>query len=158
VAVKTVPRRKRRGDTHSPQRSASVGRFALPVVLVVDDNEDNRELFAMVLERLGYTIELAVDGLDGLERAQALSPNVILMDLAMPRMDGFEATRAIRAIPELASVHIIAVTAFTDALSAQRALAAGCDEVLPKPITPDVLTVHIEAALRTRGGHARDAG
>lgn len=136
-------------------------RFALPVILVVDDNEDNRELFAMVLDRLGVAIELAGDGLEGLERAKLLKPQVIIMDLAMPKMDGFEATRAIRAIPELAGVHIIAVTAFTDAISAQRAIASGCDEVHSKPITPDVLTARVEAALASpqrAGSQARDAG
>jgi CheY-like chemotaxis protein len=156
-----VPRSERRSD--STRQSASVSRYALPVILIVDDNEDNRELFAMVLSRLGVTIEMAVDGLDGLERARAVTPHVILMDLAMPRMDGFEATRAIRALPELASVHIIAVTAFTDALSSQRALAAGCDEVLAKPITPDVLIARVQAAIAATAAksqdptHARDA-
>lgn len=130
----------------------------MPVVLIIDDNEDNRELFAMVLDRLGYSVELAVDGVDGLERARAVCPQVILMDLAMPRMDGFEATRAIRENPELAGIHIIAVTAFADALSSQRALAAGCDEVLAKPIIPDVLAGRVEAALQAGRGCARDAG
>jgi CheY-like chemotaxis protein len=147
---------ERRSD--NAWRSATVTRFSMPVILIVDDNEDNRELFAMILDRIGYKVELAVDGLEGLERAKEIVPQVILMDLAMPRMDGFEATRAIRLIPELASIHIIAVTAFTDALSSQRALAAGCDEVLPKPITPDVLASRVAAALLAHPGCARDAG
>jgi two-component system, cell cycle response regulator DivK len=104
-------------------------------------------LFAMILDGLGYTIELAVDGVDCLERARSARPSVILMDLAMPNMDGFEATRRIRAIPELASVHIIAVTAFCDAVSAQRALAAGCNEVLAKPCAPELLTARVQAAV-----------
>lgn len=127
------------------RQTSEMPRFQRPLVLVVDDNEDNRELFALAVEGFGYRAALAVDGLDALERAKAERPDVVLMDLAMPRMDGFEATRAMREVPELASVPIIAVTAFTDAVSAQRALAAGCDEVLLKPITPEKLTQRIEA-------------
>jgi CheY-like chemotaxis protein len=129
----------------------------MPLVLIVDDNADNRELFAMVLERQGYAIELAVDGLEGLERARAMSPDVILMDLAMPNMDGFEATSAIREEASLAGVFIIAVTAFCDAVSSQRAIAAGCNEVLAKPISPDVLASRVETAIQTTRSQARDA-
>ena len=127
----------------------------MPVVLIVDDSEDNRELFAMCLERLGYRIELAVDGLDGLERARSTSPSVILMDLAMPRMDGFEATRQIRMDPELSSIHIIAVTAFSDAVNTQRALAAGCNAILAKPCPPDVLTACVENAVNAARARTR---
>lgn len=132
----------------------------MPVVLIVDDSEDNRELFAMCLERLGYQIELAVDGLDGLERARKTLPTVILMDLAMPNMDGFEATRHIRMDPELSSVHIIAITAFSDAVSTQRALAAGCNAILAKPCPPEILAACVEAAVHPAvpAGRARDAG
>ena len=126
----------------------------LPVILVVDDVQDNRELFSMVLERLGYRIELAVDGLDAVERARQLRPAVILMDLAMPNMDGFDATREIRSIPELASTHIIAISAFTDALSTERALACGCNEVLSKPCAPDRLTARVEAGVQARNATA----
>ncbi len=140
--------------------SGSRPRFDVPVVLIVDDSEDNRELFAMCLERLGYRIELAVDGVDGLERARSTFPDVILMDLAMPNMDGFEATRQIRQDPDLRSTHIIAVTAFSDLVNTQRALAAGCNAILAKPCPPDVLTACVENAVegsRARG-RARDAG
>jgi CheY-like chemotaxis protein len=130
----------------------------VPVVLIVDDSEDNRELFAMCLERLGYRIELAVDGLDGLERARATRPSVILMDLAMPNMDGFEATRQIRMDAQLASVHIIAVTAFSDAVSTQRALGAGCNAILAKPCPPEILTACVESAVQAAVARARDVG
>ncbi|HVH43682.1 MAG TPA: response regulator [Labilithrix sp.] len=128
----------------------------MPVILVVDDMEDNRDLVAMVLDRSGYTVEVAVDGVDAVERARTVRPSIIVMDLAMPNMDGFDATRAIRAIPELGSVHIIAFSAFTDVVSVQRALAAGCNEVMAKPCTPDALVARVEAALPV--GHARNTG
>ena len=153
------PRSERRSDKRNTRRSGSSGpraRFDLPVVLIVDDSEDNRELFAMCLERLGYKIELAVDGLDGLERARSTSPSVILMDLAMPNMDGFEATRQIRMDPKLSSVHIIAITAFSDAVSTQRALAAGCNAILAKPCPPDILTACVESAVQA--ARKRDVG
>jgi len=150
TTVNRDARSGRRSDQLGAKRATSSGtqtRFALPVILIVDDNEDNRDLFAMMLSRLGYEIELAIDGQDGVERARAVRPSVILMDLAMPNMDGFEATRWIRAIPELASVRIIAVTASYDTVSAQRARAAGCDEVLAKPCAPEDLTACVEAGL-----------
>jgi CheY-like chemotaxis protein len=128
--------------------SGTRARFASPVVLVVDDTEDNRDLYAMILGRLGYEVVVAVDGVDGVARARASRPSVILMDLAMPKLDGFDATRQIRATPEIANVHIIAVSAFTDALNVQRALAAGCNEVLAKPCPPAVLAGRVEKAVR----------
>lgn len=162
-AVKRVPRNERRGDrqaSRSVPGSGSRARIELPVVLIVDDSEDNRELFAMCLERLGYQIELAVDGLDALDRARKTLPTVILMDLAMPNMDGFDATRHIRMDPELSSVHIIAITAFSDAVSTQRALAAGCNAILAKPCPPEILAACVESAVRapTPTTRARDAG
>jgi CheY-like chemotaxis protein len=127
-------------------------------VLIVDDMQDNRDLFAMVVDHLGYRVELAIDGVDAVERARRVHPTVILMDLAMPNMDGFEATRRIRAIQALASVHIIAISAFSDDVNVQRALAAGCNEVLAKPCRPDVLANRISARSRMDRVHARDAG
>jgi two-component system, cell cycle response regulator DivK len=124
----------------------------MPTILIVDDTEDNRELYSMILEEhLGYPIVLAVDGVEGVALARELNPTVILMDLAMPNMDGFEATRQIRALEsDVSSVPIIAVTAFTDVLSAQRALAAGCNEVLTKPCPPSLLSARVEAAVESR--------
>lgn len=110
---------------------------------MVDDTEDNRDLYAMILSNIGYDVAVAVDGEDGVSLARALRPSVILMDLAMPVLDGFGATQQIRETPELADVHIIAVTAFADQRSKQRALAAGCNEVLTKPCPPAILTATV---------------
>lgn len=130
-----------------------------PVILVVDDNEDNRDLYAMALGRAGYVVAVAVDGLDAVAKAEAIGPVLILMDLAMPNLDGWEATKRIRALPELApDLQIIALTAFTDAVSIQRALAAGCNAALAKPCPPQVLLEHIATALAPRpvAGTARE--
>lgn len=146
-------RSEQRSDDSRPYWSScrdTHARSALPLILIVDDTEDNRDLYAMILGRLGYEVAVAIDGCDGVARARSLRPSVILMDLAMPNVDGFEATRQIRAIPEIASVPIIAVSAFTDARSVQRALAAGCDEVLAKPCPPAVLAGRVEKALHAR--------
>lgn len=132
-------------------RSGARPRFALPIVLVVDDMEDNRDVVSIVLQQAGYHVEVAVDGLDAVTRARSLRPNLILMDLAMPRMDGFEATRAIRAMPALRTVPIIALSAFVDADSTERALAAGCTEAVGKPCSPDELVAYVEAALGFTG-------
>jgi CheY-like chemotaxis protein len=121
--------------------------------LVVDDTEDNRDLYAMILGNIGYEVAVAVDGHDGVSLARSIQPSVILMDLAMPNLDGFDATRQIRETPELAGVHIIAVTAFADQRSRQRALAAGCNEVLTKPCAPALLTACV-----ANGVHARAVG
>jgi CheY-like chemotaxis protein len=126
------------------------------VILVVDDMEDNRDLVSIVLERAGYEVALAIDGLDAVDRARAVRPSLILMDLAMPNMDGFDATVAIRAIPELASVPIVALSAFADKVSVQRALSVGCNGAIAKPCTPETLLEAVEAALRVR--EARSAG
>lgn len=119
-----------------------------PVILVVDDSEDNRDLYAMALGRAGYVVAVAVDGLDAVAKTEAIAPVLILMDLAMPNVDGWEATKRIRALPSSSpDLRIIALTAFTDAVSIQRALAAGCNAVLSKPCPPLSLLDHIAAAL-----------
>jgi len=146
--VMRVRKSQRRSDKLHARRTTRSGARTgsnSPIVLVVDDTEDNRDLFAMVVTGLGYGVELAVDGIDGIERASTIVPSVILMDLAMPNMDGYEATRRIRSIPELSSVYIIAVTAFVDAASRAQAFAAGCDEVLAKPCAPRELAARIQA-------------
>lgn len=136
----------RRNDERRGVASARA-RPTASTVLVVDDMEDNRDLVAMILERLGLTVHVAVDGFDAIEHARADHPTIIVMDLAMPNLDGFEATRRIRAIPELASVPILALSAFTDRMTIERALAAGCTDILAKPCTPERLVECVERAL-----------
>ena len=126
-------------------RSGKRNRFETPLVLVVDDSEDNRELCAAVLMRHGFEVATAIDGEDAVEKATVLRPSVILMDIGMPSMDGWEATRLIRATAACADAHIIVLTAFGDAESRRRSHTEGCDEHLVKPVPPDVLIDRVSA-------------
>jgi two-component system, cell cycle response regulator DivK len=135
-------------------RSGVQSRFARPRVLVVDDCEDNRELCAAVLDRHGYEVWTARDGEEAVEKAIELRPHVVIMDIAMPMMDGWEATRRIRALPETASTYVLVLSAFGDASSRQQSKASGCDEHVVKPIDPDELLTRIAAAFQ----HLREVG
>jgi signal transduction histidine kinase/DNA-binding response OmpR family regulator len=121
----------------SPQAEAAPGRGA--VVLVVDDYETNRELARMLLERRGHRVILAENGKQGVDLARLERPQVILMDLAMPVMDGFEAAREIRSSPETAKIPLIAFTALAMRGDEERALRAGFDGYLTKPINKTAL-------------------
>jgi CheY-like chemotaxis protein len=103
-------------------------------ILVVEDNPDNMTLISDVLMSLQYDILTAYDGEEGLEAARAHLPDLILMDLSLPRMDGWTATRHIKADSALASIPVIALTAHAMTGDRERALAAGCDDYLSKPI------------------------
>lgn len=103
-------------------------------VLVVEDNPDNMLLIQDVLQALDYTVMEAWDGESGVEAARAERPNLILMDLSLPRMDGWTAAKLIKEDPELAHIPIIALTAHAMVGDRERALEAGCDDYLAKPI------------------------
>jgi CheY-like chemotaxis protein len=103
-----------------------------PLILIAEDHPDSRDALRTLLEVHDYRVEVAADGREAVERARAKHPDLILMDIMMPVMDGFEATRALRANPEFAQVPILALTAMDGAR--ELVLAAGCDDYLPKPI------------------------
>ena len=103
-------------------------------ILVIEDNQDNMTLIADVLVSLNYYVIQAADGVQGLEKALSEQPDLILMDLSLPRMDGWTATRQIKAHPELGNIPVIALTAHAMIGDRERALQAGCDDYLPKPI------------------------
>ena len=105
-------------------------------VLLVEDNHDNRMIYGIMLEHAGYTVIEAVDGEQGLERARALLPALILMDVSLPKMDGYSATRILKADESTAGIPIIALTAHALAGEEQRARDAGCDGYLSKPVEP----------------------
>ncbi|CAN5827209.1 response regulator [soil metagenome] len=103
-------------------------------VLLVEDTEDNRMMMRRLLELSGYRVSEAANGVEAVKAAQRETPNIILMDLSLPIIDGLAATRRIRQLPDLASVPIIAVSAHDTADFHAEALAAGCDAYITKPI------------------------
>ncbi|HRE49386.1 MAG TPA: response regulator [Aggregatilineales bacterium] len=103
-------------------------------ILVVEDNPDNRILITDVLTSLEYEVLLAVDGQEGVDKAIAEKPNLILMDLSLPHKDGWTATREIKALPDLKHIPIIALTAHAMVGDRERALEAGCNDYVSKPI------------------------
>ena len=116
-------------------------------ILYVEDNEDNIYMLTRRLSRKGYEVIVATDGAKGVEMAQSEGPGLILMDLNLPVMDGWEATRRLKAAPETQGIPIIAVSAFAMASDRERALAAGCDDFLSKPIDFKSLYSKIETFL-----------
>jgi two-component system cell cycle response regulator DivK len=103
-------------------------------VLVADDSDDIRELLRLLLELRGCSVIEAENGLEAVARASETRPDLILMDLSMPVLDGYAATRRIHEQPQLSDVPVVAVSAFCDTLNRGRALAAGCVECVAKPV------------------------
>lgn len=118
------------------------------LILLVEDNEDILELTRMVLTCRGYEVVVAKNGLEAVEKAASKLPNLILMDLFMPLMDGIEATSRIRANPKTTHIPIVALTASERPKDRERCLAAGCDDYIPKPYTFQGLTADIERFLQ----------
>lgn len=116
-------------------------------ILVIEDNRDNMMLITDILQSLDYDVLMATDGKRGVEMANSTRPDLILMDLALPFMDGWAATREIKATPELRHIPIIAVTAHAMLGDRERALAAGCDEYIAKPINMEELKTKIARLL-----------
>ncbi len=104
-----------------------------PRILVVEDNADMREFLQRILLRRGYAYLGAVDGAEGVALALAERPDLILMDLALPVLDGYEATHALKSNPDFAAIPIVAVTAHARIIDQERALEAGCDAYISKP-------------------------
>ncbi len=119
----------------------------MPKILLVEDNEDNRDMLARRLQRKGYTVVVAVDGLQGVELAAGEQPDLVLMDMSLPVLDGWEATRRLKAAPGSQSVPVIALTAHAMTGDREKAIAAGCDDYDIKPIEMDRLLAKIEALL-----------
>jgi CheY-like chemotaxis protein len=107
-----------------------------PVVLLVDDNEDCRIIYGSTLRHAGYTVQTATDGVQCLDMAATVKPDLILLDLGMPRMDGMEALERLKRDPQTQSIPVLAVTARVGKDQQQMVLRAGFTDVLLKPITP----------------------
>ena len=120
----------------------------MALILVVEDDEMLLDLMQQTLELADYTVTSAVNGADGLARAAAARPDLILMDIGMPELDGFEATRRLKADPATRAIPVIALTAHATSADRQQALDAGADEYEPKPVDFDRLLEKIQALLQ----------
>jgi CheY-like chemotaxis protein len=122
----------------------------MPQILLVEDNEDNRDMLSRRLTRAGFAVVCAVDGAEACAKAQAELPDLILMDMHLPEMDGWEVTRRVKADPATRPIPVLALTA--DAMSGDRekALQAGCDDYDIKPVELPRLLAKIQALLDRR--------
>jgi CheY-like chemotaxis protein len=120
-------------------------------ILIVEDNEMNRDMLSRRLARQGYTVVIAVDGEQGLAAAQAEIPDVILMDMSLPVMDGWEATRQLKGDAATRAIPVIGLTAHAMTGDRDKALAAGCDDYDTKPIELPRLIGKIDALLARSG-------
>jgi two-component system cell cycle response regulator DivK len=103
-------------------------------ILYIEDHPAQRDIMAQMLELSGYEVAVASDGIDGLEQVRSWKPDLVLMDLRMPRMDGFEAIRELRKDPTTADIPVIAISAWASAKHKERALEAGANEHFTKPV------------------------
>jgi len=106
----------------------------MPKILIVEDNEMNRDMLSRRLERKGFTIVMAVDGQQGIEMARSEKPDLVLMDMSLPVLAGWTATRTIKEDSELQTIPVIALTAHAMEGDREKAMAAGCDDYDTKPI------------------------
>ncbi|MEO7050119.1 MAG: response regulator [Rhodanobacter sp.] len=116
-------------------------------ILLVEDNEMNRDMLSRRLVRRGYTVVIAEDGQSALEMVASAAPQLVLMDMSLPVLDGWEATRRLKADAQTCSIPVIALTAHAMTEDRERALAAGCDDFDTKPVDLDRLIWKMEALL-----------
>lgn len=106
----------------------------MPRILLVEDNEMNRDMLSRRLERRGFEVVIAIDGADGVAKSKSEHPDLVLMDMSLPVMNGWEATRAIKADPTTSALPVIALTAHSMAGDREKAMEAGCDDYDVKPV------------------------
>jgi len=123
-------------------------RSRLAKILVVEDDQDNREMVVKALNFHGYQVIEAVDGEEAIEKARAENPDLILLDIYLPKMDGYEAARRLKGDRDLRHIPVIALTAHAMKGNREEALAAGCDGYIPKPIDVRELPKQIEYFLK----------
>ena len=119
----------------------------MPKILVVEDNEMNRDMLTRRLERRGYDVIVSADGEEGISKVRSDRPDLVLMDMDLPILDGWEATRRLKAAVETQAIPIIALTAHAMAGDREKALEAGCDDYDTKPVEFSRLIIKIEAQL-----------
>jgi CheY-like chemotaxis protein len=121
--------------------------MATRAVLIVEDNVDNLTIYCTILRHFGYEVIEATDGQAALDLARAKRPGVILMDVSIPIIDGWEVTRQLKADPVTADIPIIALTAHALASDREKAKAVGCDEYIPKPAEPQAVVAAVKRFL-----------
>ena len=121
-------------------------------VLLIEDNEQNSYLVTFILEQHGYEVVSVSDGALGIEAAKEMLPGIILLDIQLPRMDGYEVARQLRRHGALQKTPIVAITSHAMTGDREKALLAGCTGYIEKPINPDTFIAEIELAMRPLGG------
>ena len=116
----------------------------MTTILLVEDNEDNRDMLSRRLQRKGFDVSLAVDGQDGVNKAEAELPDLILMDMSLPVMDGWQATKTLKSDPVTKGIPVIALTAHAMSSDREKAIEAGCDDYDTKPVDLQRLLDKIE--------------
>jgi two-component system cell cycle response regulator DivK len=117
-------------------------------ILIVEDDPDTRDLYASFLRAAGFEVDVATDGMDALFKAKAAPPSLVVLDIALPKLDGIYVADLWQRDPAMREVPVIAVSGFFDSHNEARARDAGCMQMLAKPLSPDALKAAIEAALR----------
>ena len=142
-----APHRPRpRHETQSPRAQRAI------LVLIADDNRDARELYGLYLSHVGFSVELVADGLEAVDAAMKLRPDVIVMDLTMPRLDGIEATRRLKASSRTRGIPVILLTGYFHKAIAGGAREGGVDLFLTKPCLPEDLEMHVRDLVERKGG------
>jgi len=119
-------------------------------ILVVDDDKKSRYLVSFLLEKESFEVIMATNGLEGIEAARKQQVDLIIMDVKMPKMDGYETTKRIRRLKKYKSIPIIALTSYAMTEDKERALKAGCTGYIPKPITPETFISEIKKFLEVK--------
>ncbi len=119
-------------------------------ILYIEDNEQNLYLVKFLMEKHGYEVSAAMDGQEGIDSAAELRPDLILLDIQLPHMDGYSVARKLRANPDLSGIPIVAVTSYAMAGDRDKALSAGCNGYIEKPINPDTFMRQVEQHLTCR--------
>jgi CheY-like chemotaxis protein len=132
--------------------NGSMNETTKELVLVVEDYQDAREMYAAYLQFSGYRVAEATNGVEAIEKTLELMPDIILMDLALPKMDGWEATRRLKMDERTRHIPIVALTGHALAGHAEGARQAGCDSFVTKPCLPDELVSEIQRMLAAREG------
>jgi two-component system cell cycle response regulator DivK len=126
-------------------------------IVLIEDNEQNRYLATFLLEQHGYKVVPALDGRSGIELARALVPHLVVLDIQLPMMNGYEVAQALRAIETLRDTGIIAVTSHAMVGDREKALAAGCNGYIEKPINPETFVAEVASFARSASTRAGES-